>query len=592
MSDRPLQLMLIDDDPVFRLGLRIWLEHFPDFEVMAEVSTAEEALQRLGATAVEPSALPTDVDLVILDLGLGHHSPTQVAGLRLCQTLRSQFPHLPILVLSAHSEPILREAALQAGASEYGLRGLPVQQLVRLVRQTALGQNLATPAADNPAAPDLAPIPGPLTAVRISLRLSHLRQIEAAMTDAIAQHQAATSPLYRAVMAGRYRELRAAKWLINRLLATPRFTSSPEAAPPFAPEVSAPAATAIAPTPSATAIAPVTRPEGIVATSGDDISSFIFESVFRKLQTSLVNRSSTPLEIDILRPEKRRELLYIVLRQLETLLEDVRYSQLQPGQLVERRSQLLADWWAAAVTDFFGKYYTLQIAGTEQGVVPQLLEEKVTVQAEILDRIPLVPAFLDHLLFQSPLLVEGTLYPAASYQALTRSQQLLENCVLQVANSVVQPLLNRFADVETLKKNLYHPRLLSTREMTRFRNELAWRYRWNSYVSEPKAIFESQYVLLVLTERGIQTTTIYAPRSEELNQLSGVRYAVTLAIEARDAIAPRFRAVVSLVGNGLVYVLTEVVGRGIGLVGRGILQGIGNAWQDSRFKRQRGTSDK
>ncbi|NJL86563.1 MAG: DUF3685 domain-containing protein [Leptolyngbyaceae cyanobacterium SM1_1_3] len=224
--------------------------------------------------------------------------------------------------------------------------------------------------------------------------------------------------------------------------------------------------------------------------------------------------------------------------------------------------------------------------------MPQLLEEKATVQAEILDRIPLVPSLLEHLLFQSPLIADGTLYPAAAYEALSQSQLLLENCVLQVANAIMQPLLNRFPDVETLKKNLYHRRLLSTREIERFRNELAWRYRWNSYVNEPKAIFESQYLLLVLTERGIQTATIYAPRKDELRQLSGLRYAVTLAIEARDAIRPRFRAVVSLLGNGLVYVLTEVVGRGIGLVGRGILQGVGNAWQDSRFKRQRGTSNK
>jgi hypothetical protein len=39
------------------------------------------------------------------------------------------------------------------------------------------------------------------------------------------------------------------------------------------------------------------------------------------------------------------------------------------------------------------------------------------------------------------------------------------------------------------------------------------------------------------------------------------------------------------VGSGLVYVLTEVVGRGIGLVGRGILQGIGSAWQDTKISR-------
>ncbi|NEQ32085.1 MAG: DUF3685 domain-containing protein [Leptolyngbya sp. SIO4C5] len=583
MSDRPLQLMLIDDDPVFRLGLRIWLEHFPDFQVTTEASTAAEALQVLTATA-EATTAPVAIDLVILDLGLGQNSPTQVAGLRLCQTLRSQFPQLPILVLSAHSEPILREAALQAGASNYGLRGMPVQQLVRLVRQTARGQRPVAP--DPQPEPEPTPIPGPLTAMRISLRLSHLQQIEAEMTEAIAQYQAVTSPIYRAVLAGRYRELRAAKWLVNRLLATPRFSaaSQPQI---FGSEPSETVPRAIATIPTDRAIAPINSAGSLVTTTPDDIRSFVFEAVFRKLQTPLTNRSDLPLEIDILRPEKKRELLYLVLRQLETLLEDIRYSQLQPGQLVERKSQLLGDWWQAVITDFFGKYYTVQVEGTEQGVVPQLLAEQVTVQAETLDRIPLVASLLEHLLFQSPMLVNGTLHPAAAYESLTQSQQLLENCIIQVANGVIQPLLNQFPNVEALKKNLYTQRLLSTREIERFRNELAWRYRWQSYVGEPRAMFESQYPLLILTERGIQTTTLYAPRQEELSQLSGLRYAVTLAIEARDAIAPRLRRVISFAGNGLVYVLTELVGRGIGLVGRGILQGIGNAWQDSRFKRQR-----
>jgi hypothetical protein len=35
-------------------------------------------------------------------------------------------------------------------------------------------------------------------------------------------------------------------------------------------------------------------------------------------------------------------------------------------------------------------------------------------------------------------------------------------------------------------------------------------------------------------------------------------------------------------GTGLVYLLTEIIGRGIGLIGRGILKGIGNAFQDKR----------
>ncbi|NJM75964.1 MAG: DUF3685 domain-containing protein [Acaryochloridaceae cyanobacterium RU_4_10] len=44
------------------------------------------------------------------------------------------------------------------------------------------------------------------------------------------------------------------------------------------------------------------------------------------------------------------------------------------------------------------------------------------------------------------------------------------------------------------------------------------------------------------------------------------------------------RSAVSFLGSGVVYVLTNVVGRGIGLIGRGVIQGIGSAWDENRFR--------
>ncbi|MEO0869756.1 MAG: DUF3685 domain-containing protein, partial [Cyanobacteria bacterium J06642_11] len=172
-------------------------------------------------------------------------------------------------------------------------------------------------------------------------------------------------------------------------------------------------------------------------------------------------------------------------------------------------------------------------------------------------------------------------------EALAHSEKLLENLLIQIGNGVMQPLLNRLADVEVIKKGLYSRRLISTRDIERFRNDLSWRYRWNRIVNEPTAIFESQHRLYTLGPRGILLTPVYAPRRAELDQLSGLPWAMTLLLETRDALSPRVRALIALVGSSVVYVLTEVVGRGIGLVGRGVLQGIGSAWQDTRRSSQR-----
>ncbi len=135
-------------------------------------------------------------------------------------------------------------------------------------------------------------------------------------------------------------------------------------------------------------------------------------------------------------------------------------------------------------------------------------------------------------------------------------------------------------------ETIYHG--ISTRDIERFRNDLSWKYRLNNYVKEAQRIFESRYELFVLAPRGIAKISIYAPRGQELAQLSGIPLVVTLILEFRDAIAPRLRSLLSFLGSGFVFILTKIIGRGLGLIGRGILQGIGSvslpeSWYSARY---------
>ncbi len=663
--NRPLQLMLVDEDPVFRLGLKVWLEQQGDFAVAAEAGTADEALtevrsrfqtyqQSLDDPALrqqEPSAplLEPPINLVILDLGLGARDPEATPGLQLCQQLKTEFPGLPVLVLSAQAEPVLQAAAERMGADGYGPRSMSVRRLGQLIRQVAV--NLPAEAesqaeASQPLAPrrsadgrqsasqssnqsgsqsgltQLNDIPGPLTAMRISMRLSGQQQIDQHLSEVAIARQRTYSWLQQAILDGKKRELIAARWLVSAIWQTPQFSDGPRggagerrggagrsgrsrlgpagssastdwiraarqggygqsyadltAARYLDRDLLVPGATAALAMNSARLQA---RP--------GDVQSVVFEGVFAKLQRPLKNISESPLEIDILRADKKLELLYLVLRQLEDLLEDLRTSQVQPGQLSMRSTQVIQDLWEAVNTEFFGKYYTVRVGNVEEEVVMLLRREKLVVQAQILEPIPRVAELFGHWLFQEPLTIESAPYAATTPQAIAYSERLLENLMIQVANAVVQPLLNRLADVEPIKKSLYTSRLMSSREIERFRNDLSWRYRWDRLINEPKAIFESRYRLYVLTPNGIDTTSIYAPRRAELDRLSGLPLVVTLTMETRDAIAPRLRTAIALVGSSVVYVLTEVLGRGIGLVGRGIFQGLGSAWQGSKMKPRR-----
>ncbi|MEM9948138.1 MAG: DUF3685 domain-containing protein, partial [Cyanobacteria bacterium P01_D01_bin.36] len=594
------------------------------------------------------------LDLVILDLGMGAKDPDSTPGLDLCQQLKADFPQLPVLVLSTQAEPVLQAAAQRMGASAYGTRSMSVRKLAQLIRQTANNttssedansdnqqdktalptdptQSSATDPSSvnrersnrstNPKRSSLSrlnDIPGPLTAMRISMRLSGLRQINQNIADVNTTRAQTTSWLNRVVLDGKKRELTAARWLMSALWRTPKFGDAPSqsrgtgfnrqrsastdwilmanglSGGSYADRTAARYLDRETLVPGAAAAMAAMESRLPVSTSGaalqgrpGDVQNAVFEGVFAKLQRPLKNVSEQPLEIDILRPDKKLELLYLVLRQLEELMADLRASQVQAGQLGARAQQVLRDLWDAVNTDFFGKYYTVRIGNIEEEVVTLLQREKPVVTSQILDNIPLVTELFGHWLFQEPMMIESSSYMAGTPQAIAYSERLLENLMIQVANAVIQPLLNRIADTEPIKKSLYTSRLMSSREIERFRNDLSWRYRLDRLVNEPKAIFESRYNLFILTQNGINQTSLYHPRRTELDRLRGIPLVVTLALETRDALSPRLRTAVSLVGSGVVYVLTEVLGRGLGLIGRGIFQGMGSAWKENGKKKGR-----
>lgn len=599
-----LNLFLVDEDPVFRMGLRIWLDQRSEFTVVGEAANSETTLTQLAALQSAAQANATDaaaisdapgVDVVILDLGLGQGAPTQLPGIQLCGRIKQQFPEIAVLVLSLQEEPVLQAAVKQMGGDGFGARNLPVRDLAQLIQQTASRRiaRLSTEPEEDiafPVRPE-----GPVA----YLHRTSLEQIDEEMAAIEALATSRRLPYwYRLVLAGKYRELRAARWLVQRILPLPE--DQVQTSPSFEePSASAPRSDGFMamdspPNPPERRLPPQpSQPSGAIARTRSpmpvpvgDARSRVCEAVFRKLQFPLENRSTVPLEIDILRSDKSRELLYTVLSTFESLLDDLQQAKVLPGQLDDKAIIFLQDLWETVTVDFFGRYYTPPIEGLEQPMVMVLQQDAEIVRTEVLTGIPAVPTLLAHLLFQASIEIDGASYLATTPEALRRSQFLLEHLLIQVACGVMQPVLNRYPDVESLKRNLYQRRIISTRDITRFRNDLSWRYRWEGLVKEPKAIFESEYRLFALTPEGIRSHSVYAPRQEELKALSGAQYAVTLALEARDAIAPRLRSTLSLVGSSVVFVLTEVIGRGIGLIGRGIVKGVGSTWQDIRFRQR------
>lgn len=120
-----LKILLVEDDELFRLGLRVRLQQETGFELVAE---AED-----GETAIElASQLP--LDIVVLDVGL-----PGIGGVEACRQIKQHQPNLPVLVLTSRSDKQLITRLIQAQAQGYCMKGIPAESLILAIRSVAAG---------------------------------------------------------------------------------------------------------------------------------------------------------------------------------------------------------------------------------------------------------------------------------------------------------------------------------------------------------------------------------------------------------------------------------------------------------------------
>jgi len=119
------RVLVVDDHPVVRQGLRLLIDHEPDLEVCAEAETAADALQAVAAHGP---------DVAIVDLSLKGAS-----GLGLIKDLRVRHADLPVLVLSMSDEGVYAERALRAGARGYLMKEAATDEVLTALRRVLDG---------------------------------------------------------------------------------------------------------------------------------------------------------------------------------------------------------------------------------------------------------------------------------------------------------------------------------------------------------------------------------------------------------------------------------------------------------------------
>ncbi|OKJ10626.1 LuxR family transcriptional regulator [Streptomyces sp. CB00316] len=131
MSGGPVRVLLVDDQPLVRSGLRMLMAHHPDLEVVGEASTGAEAVRLAGEI---------DPDVVVMDIRMPGMDGIEATRLITAGPAASR-----VLVLTTFDEDDHVYGALRAGASGFVVKDMALDEILAAVRVVAAGDALIAP---------------------------------------------------------------------------------------------------------------------------------------------------------------------------------------------------------------------------------------------------------------------------------------------------------------------------------------------------------------------------------------------------------------------------------------------------------------
>jgi DNA-binding NarL/FixJ family response regulator len=134
-TNKRIRIILVDDHPVVRQGLRKILSTFEQIAVEGEAGSGREAIE--VARNLKP-------DVVVMDISM-----PQMSGIEATSILRRDLPEIKVLALSMHEDPSYVKQALRAGARGYMLKDSPPKDLVDAIANVNAGTVPMSPQAAN-----------------------------------------------------------------------------------------------------------------------------------------------------------------------------------------------------------------------------------------------------------------------------------------------------------------------------------------------------------------------------------------------------------------------------------------------------------
>ncbi len=308
-------------------------------------------------------------------------------------------------------------------------------------------------------------------------------------------------------------------------------------------------------------------------TSTNELWNVIYMRVKERLQDDLTNSTDELVALYSLNKSKRNNLLKTLLQEFSIIIKKLDSKNNRKEGFEEILQSITPELRSNTLRNFIDSYDRLQKNGVDVFISDFLVHN---AELGILDdELPSISLIIDPILNNKPILIDGEYLSIEDPRSIIQLETFILNWIFRTAEIVSEEIISSCSEWPELRKYFLNKELVSTRELERKRNHINTNNQLQSLFKKPVRLYESKRLYYTVKNNKIEKIIILEPRDDELRKLDWAQRQIAFIIELRDALAPQIQAIIQYLGDLIVLILTKVVGRSIGLIGRGIAQGMG-----------------
>jgi hypothetical protein len=299
------------------------------------------------------------------------------------------------------------------------------------------------------------------------------------------------------------------------------------------------------------------------------LASRIFSRIDYKTRFGKEKIGQSVFCLDLLKREVRQDLLSTTNSKLEGIFQRLALEKYPDSIFEDNKKQIFLELVRDVCEDFLNKQYGSSIQIDLCSLKSSFYTKYLLKDLQIFFQVPLYglinPNAKEFRRIYYPI------YLSATEQFL---EILLDNLIIEISNCVVYFTIMKFSYTYVFRQTLYRSKFLSLRNLERFKNNIIWQLRLKTYVQDPSDLYENCYRISVLMTDGITKRIIYANRTKQIQTLPNISLGVLTSIELRDFLFCRIDETIYFLSSSLRFLFTSVLGQFIGLVWRGVIDGL------------------